>query len=89
MFGALQALGGAQSQITNVLAGVGARQQAVTSATSQLQSRSTQLASTLSGLQDLDYAQATAQYSQYQTTLQAAEQSYVQIQGLSLFNYIK
>jgi len=89
MYGALQSLSGAQSQITNVLAGVGAREQAATTATSSLQARSTQLQSTLSGLQDLDYAQATAQFSQYQTTLQAAEQSYVQIQGLSLFNYIK
>jgi flagellar hook-associated protein 3 FlgL len=89
LYGGLQSLSAAQTQITNVLAGVGARQQAVTTATSQLQSRATQLQSTLTGLQDLDYAQATAQFSQYQTTLQAAEQSYVQIQGLSLFNYIK
>ena len=89
MYGALQSLSGAQSHITNVLAGVGAREQAVTTATSQLQSRSTQLQTTLTGLQDLDYAAATAQFSQTQLTLQAAEQSYVQIQGLSLFNYIK
>jgi flagellar hook-associated protein 3 FlgL len=89
MYNALQSLGTAQSHITDVLAGVGTRQQAVTTATSSLASRATQLQSTLSGLQDLDYAQATAQFSQYQTTLQAAEQSYVQIQGMSLFNYIK
>jgi flagellar hook-associated protein 3 FlgL len=89
MYGALQSLSGAQDHITNVLAGVGARQQAVTTTTAQLQNRATQLKSTLSGLQDLDYADATARYSQAQTTLQAAEQSYVQIQGLSLFNYLK
>ncbi|MDR3415014.1 MAG: flagellar hook-associated protein FlgL [Nevskia sp.] len=89
IYGALQSLTGAQNHITDVLAGVGARQQAATNATTQLQSRTTQLQSTLSGLQDLDYAQATTQFSRAQTTLQAAEQSYVQIQGLSLFNYIK
>ncbi len=89
MYGALQSLSTMQSQITNVLAGVGTREQMVTTATSQLATRATQLQSTLSGLQDLDYAQASARFAQYQTTLQAAEQSYVQIQGLSLFNYIK
>lgn len=89
MYGALQALNGAQTHITAVQAGVGAREQSVTSTTAQLQSRSTQLQSALSGLQDLDYAAATAKFSQTTTTLQAAEQSYVQIQGLSLFNYIK
>lgn len=89
IYGALQFLSGAQTHITNVQAGVGARQQAATNATSQLSARSTQLQSTLSNLQDLDYAAATAHFSQTQLTLQAAEQSYVQIQGLSLFNYIK
>lgn len=89
IYGALQSLGGAQDHVTDVLAGVGARQQAVTSATSQLSSRSTQLQTALANLDGLDYAQATAQFSQAQLTLQAAEQSYVQIQGLSLFNYLK
>ena len=89
MYGALQALAGAQTHITGVQAGVGAREQSVNDTVSQLQSRSTQLQSALSGLQDLDYAAATAKFSQTTTTLQAAEQSYVQIQGLSLFNYIK
>jgi flagellar hook-associated protein 3 FlgL len=85
----MQALSTAQNHISNVLAGVGSRQQAVTNASSQLTARTTQLQTTLSGLQDLDYAAATTQLAQSQTTLQAAEQSYVQIQGLSLFNYIK
>lgn len=89
LYNGLQFLSGAQNHITNALAGVGSRQQVVTAATSQLQDRSTQLQSTLSGLDDVDYAAASAQYSQTQLTLQAAEQTYVQIQGLSLFNYIK
>jgi flagellar hook-associated protein 3 FlgL len=89
LYNGLQFLQGAQNHITNVLAGVGSRQQAVTSATSQLQDRSTQLQATLSSLDDVDYAQASAQFSQTQLALQAAEQSYVQIQGMSLFNYIK
>ncbi len=89
LYAAQQALGGAQTHITNVLAGVGSREQAVNNASSQLSARSTQLQTTLSGLQDLDYAQATTQLSRTNVVLQAAEQSYVQIQGLSLFNYLK
>jgi len=89
IYGSLQALSGAQSHVLNVLAGVGARENAASDATTQLQTRSTQLQTALSGLQDLDYAAATTQLSQAQVTLQAAEQTYVQIQGLSLFNYIK
>ncbi|HZR35201.1 MAG TPA: flagellar hook-associated protein FlgL [Nevskia sp.] len=89
LYAAQQALGGAQAHITNVLAGVGAREQAVNNAVTQLSARSSQLQTTLSGLQDLDYAQATTQLSRTNVVLQAAEQSYVQIQGLSLFNYLK
>lgn len=88
-YGAQQALATAQTHVSNVLAGVGSREQAVNNTVTQLQSRSTQLKTTLSGLQDLDYAAATTQLSQVKVTLQAAEQSYAQIQGLSLFNYIR
>jgi flagellar hook-associated protein 3 FlgL len=89
LYGALQSLDGAQAHITGVLAGVGAREQSVSSTVTQLQARSTQLKSVLSDLQDTDYAAATTTYAQTSTTLQAAEQSYAQIQGLSLFNYLK
>jgi flagellar hook-associated protein 3 FlgL len=44
---------------------------------------------TLSGLQDLDYASAIAEYYQRQTALQAAQQSFMQIQGMNLFNYLR
>jgi flagellar hook-associated protein 3 FlgL len=42
----------------------------------------------LSGLQDLDYAKAISDLTQQQITLQAAQQSFVKISGLSLFNYL-
>jgi flagellar hook-associated protein 3 FlgL len=42
----------------------------------------------ISGLQDLDYAKAISDLTQQQITLQAAQQSFVKISGLSLFNYI-
>jgi len=89
IFGSLQALEGVQNHVLGTLAAVGTREKAASDATTQLQARSTQLQTTLSGLQDLDFAAATTQLSQSQTTLQAAMQTYSQIQGLSLFNYLK
>lgn len=47
-----------------------------------------QYSQSLSTLQDLDYAKAATQLAQQQTTLQAAQQSFVKISNLSLFNYI-
>ncbi|WP_338848442.1 flagellar hook-associated protein FlgL [Massilia sp. W12] len=43
---------------------------------------------TLSDLQDLDYTKALSNFAQQQTTLEAAQRSYVKIAGLSLFNYL-
>jgi len=42
----------------------------------------------LSSIQDLDYAKAITTLNQQQTTLQAAQQSFVKVSSLSLFNYI-
>lgn len=47
-----------------------------------------QYAQTLSRLQDLDYNEAITRFSQQQTVLQAAQQSYVRVTGLSLFNLL-
>ncbi len=47
-----------------------------------------QYAQTLSDLQDLDYVQAITDLMKQQTALQAAQESFVKISGLSLFNYI-
>ena len=50
--------------------------------------RNLQYSSALSDLQDLDYAKALTQLSQQQTTLEAAQRSFVTISRLSLFNYL-
>lgn len=42
-----------------------------------------------SEIRDLDYAEAISRMEQQMVALQAAQQSFVQIQGLSLFNYIR
>lgn len=48
-----------------------------------------QYAETLSRLQDLDYTEAISRFSKQQTILEAAQQSYVRVTGLSLFNLLR
>jgi len=43
----------------------------------------------VSEIQDLDFAQAVSRLNLQSTALQAAQQSYIKIQGLSLFNYLR
>ena len=47
-----------------------------------------QYQASLSSLQDLNYAKAVSDLTQQQITLQAAQQSFVKISGLSLFNFL-
>ncbi|MBK4737032.1 flagellar hook-associated protein FlgL [Noviherbaspirillum pedocola] len=42
----------------------------------------------LSAVQDVDYVKAISEFTQKQTTLQASQQSFVKVTGLSLFNYL-
>ncbi|NDP58761.1 MAG: flagellar hook-associated protein 3, partial [Oxalobacteraceae bacterium] len=72
----------------NVRAAGGARLQELDTLDNEGDNRSLQYASTLSNLQDLDYAKAVSELTQNQLTLQAAQQSFVKIANLSLFNYI-
>ncbi|WP_448546791.1 flagellar hook-associated protein FlgL [Thalassotalea fusca] len=46
------------------------------------------LSSGRSNIEDLDFAKAIADFEQSQVALQAAQQTFVQIKGLSLFNFI-
>lgn len=47
-----------------------------------------QYAAELSRLQDLDYAEAISRLSRQQLFLEAAQQSFLRVTGLSLFNYL-
>ena len=47
-----------------------------------------QLEQTRSNIEDLDYADAAARLSQESVALQAAQQAFVRVQNLNLFNYI-
>lgn len=48
-----------------------------------------QYQTTISNLQDLDYTKAISKLNQETTLLQAAQKSFAQVSGLSLFNYIQ
>ncbi|WP_246598833.1 flagellar hook-associated protein FlgL [Methylogaea oryzae] len=48
-----------------------------------------QMQQTLSQVQDLDYTEAISKLNLQTQSLQAAQQSYIKVQGLSLFNYLR
>jgi flagellar hook-associated protein 3 FlgL len=68
---------------------VGSRLNAIDSQKDFNDSFKLQLQETLSNLQDLDYAEAVSRLNLQITGLQAAQQSFVKIQGLSLFNFLR
>jgi len=74
--------------VSQVRSSVGARLSELDSLGSAASGLSVQYQQTLSNLQDLDYVSAMTKFSQQQVQLQAAQQSFVKISGLSLFNYL-
>jgi flagellar hook-associated protein 3 FlgL len=78
----------ALDNVLSVQASVGARQKELDYLDGSGEDLNIQYASTLSTLQDLDTAKAISSFSQQQLTLQAAQQSFKAMSGLSLFNYI-
>lgn len=85
---ALENLDQALGNVLEVRADVGVRQQQVASQMEINDSFNLQLQETLSDVQDLDYAEAISRFNLELTALQAAQQAYVQMQGLSLLNYL-
>jgi len=71
-----------------VRASFGASLQELDSLSSGNQDRSVQYDQTISNLQDLDYNKALSDYARQQLALQAAQQSFTKVTGLSLFNYL-
>lgn len=67
---------------------VGARLKELDSLDSGGDDKNLQYAQTLSGLVDLDYAKSISEFSQQQLTLQAAQKSFLEIAGLSLFKLL-
>jgi flagellar hook-associated protein 3 FlgL len=66
----------------------GARLNAIDSQRDINESLLLQLEQTRSAIEDLDYAEAASRLSQESVTLQAAQQAFVRVQNLNLFNYL-
>ncbi|MDB5765031.1 MAG: flgL [Herminiimonas sp.] len=81
-------LANALDNVSAVRASVGSRLYEIDSLDSGGSYRDIQYAQTLSTLQNVDYAKAISDLAQQTTTLTAAQQSFVKISGLSLFNFI-
>ncbi|WP_354683264.1 flagellar hook-associated protein FlgL [Cupriavidus necator] len=74
--------------VLTVRSSVGSRMQELDALDDVGSNRDLTYSQTLSGIQDLDYAKAITEYYQRQTALQGAQQSFMQIQGMSLFKYL-
>jgi flagellar hook-associated protein 3 FlgL len=85
---ALTNLDQANENILRVRAAIGSRMGEIDSLSSVNGELDLQYQQTLSQLQDLDYAKAITDLSRKQTDLQAAQQSFVRVSQLSLFNYL-
>jgi flagellar hook-associated protein 3 FlgL len=85
----LQQVDQASDHLLGVRGQVGARLSSLDTADSAREDVNIDIASALSDLQDLDYAEALARMNQQVVGLQAAQLSYSQISQLSLFNYLR
>ena len=74
------------NNISTVQAQVGTRMQEIDSLGSASSDLDIQYQATLSDLQDLDYAKAISDFMNQQMNLEAAQQSFAKISGLSLFS---
>lgn len=77
-----------QDNVIGVRTGIGARLNSVESQEQQNFAQKNQLQKVRSDISDLDYAEAISQLNFQLTALQAAQQSFAQVQQLSLFDYI-
>ena len=75
-----------QTNFSEVRSGVGARLNTQGNVNSAAK---LQLQDALSKQQDLDYASAASQFNLQLIALQAAQQAFVKLQGLSLFNFLR
>lgn len=76
------------THMDEVRAGVGSRLNVIESETNINESLQVEAKSALSLIVDLDYASAVTELNKQTLALQAAQQSFVKIQGLSLFEFI-
>ncbi len=85
---ALADLDMALEHVIDIRGEIGGRLRAVDSEISLNEGFSLQLSETLSGLQDLDYAEAISALTQQLFGLEASQQSFARMQSLSLFRFL-
>jgi len=78
----------ALDHVVSVRSEVGARLQAIDTATDTRESEAVDLQALLSDLRDVDYAQAISLLNQQYAGLQAAQAAYTRIAQMSLFDYL-
>ncbi len=84
----LQGLDNALGHIVDIRAEIGARLSTVDSQRNVNEDHQLRVNSLLAEVRDLDYAEAISRMNQELMTLDAAQKTYVKVQGMSLFNYI-
>ncbi|KRG71007.1 flagellar hook-associated protein FlgL [Pseudoxanthomonas dokdonensis] len=82
---ALRDIGTAQEKMIDARASGGAQLAAIDTAASLREANSVTLKGTLSSLRDLDWAEAIGRYNLENTSLQAAQTIFMQMQSMSLF----
>ena len=85
---ALQNIGNSLENILTKQSSIGARLQEIDTLESVGSDQDIQFEQLLSQLQDVNMAKAISDLQQQQLYLQAAQQSYIKISGLTLFDYI-
>ncbi len=74
--------------LNSVRAEIGARLNAAESQKRANEDSALQLSEAISSIQDVDYAEAISRFNQQLTALQAAQQSFLRVQDLSLFKFL-
>ena len=85
---ALTNLDAASAQVLSGRGQIGARLNTIDSTETFIDDLKLVNTGVISDLQDLDYAEALSRLTMQSTILQAAQQSYVKISGLTLFNFL-
>ena len=84
----LTQLDNAMDRIMTVRTRIGSRMNAIENQRGINDSFSLVMDENRSGLEDLDYAEAVSRLQQQMLMLQASQQSFMKVEGLSLFNYL-
>lgn len=84
----LENIDNALDNLLTLRAELGARLNVIDTQRSVNESVTLQLQTSLSSEQDLDYAEAISRLNQQVVALQASQQAFIKVQGLSLFNYL-